>query len=196
MQYAESRLQIACVTWFRYQYPHLAFLLFHPKNEGHGDQVAGARAKAEGVVPGVPDLILAIPNARHCMLCIEMKTAKGRQSESQKRYQRMAETATAEYHVCRDVNTFQNIIAAYLSEVPTHIINALSDLHRLIENEKSDQERQKLQKILKRKKQWKPHIPTTAVNARSLGSPSTASTAQSSDATSNTTSSHHARRQR
>lgn len=147
--YIESKLQQACVRWFRIQYPHLSTLLFHPKNEGHGDRIAGAIAKAEGVVPGVPDLILAIPNAHHCMLCIEMKTAKGRQSESQKRYQRMAETATAEYHVCRDVNTFQDIIAAYLSDVPTHILDALGDIHRVIEHEQMEEEKKKFQKILK-----------------------------------------------
>ena len=138
------------MRWFRYQYPHLATLLFHPKNEGHGDRIAGAIAKAEGVVPGVPDLILAIPNANHCMLCVEMKTMKGRQSESQKRYQRMAETATAEYHVCRDVNTFQDIVSAYLSDVPTHILDALADIHRVIEQEQMEEEKKKLMKLIKK----------------------------------------------
>lgn len=149
MQYAESRLQIACVTWFRYQYPHLAFLLFHPKNEGHGDQVAGARAKAEGVVPGVPDLILAIPSVYHCMLGLEMKAPKGRQSDSQRRYQAYAETATAEYHVIRDINTFQNVVMQYLSQVSINILQRLLELHRSLEQADMLREKVKLQKLLK-----------------------------------------------
>jgi len=150
MNYQESRLQQACVTWFRYQYPHMAFLLWHPKNEGNGDQVAGARAKAEGVVPGVPDLILAIPSVCHCMLCVEMKTPKGRQSESQRKYQAYAETATAEYHVVRDINTFQDVVMQYLSQVPTDILQRLLDLHRSIEKADMYREKTKLQKLLKK----------------------------------------------
>ena len=149
MQYAESRLQQSCVTWFRYQYPHLAFLLWHPKNEGHGDQVAGARAKAEGVVPGVPDLILAIPSVYHCMLCLEMKAPKGRQSDNQRRYQAYAETATAEYHVVRDINTFQDVVMQYLSQVPIDLLQRLLELHRSLEQADMLREKVKLQKLLK-----------------------------------------------
>lgn len=149
MQYAESRLQQSCVTWFRYQYPHLAFLLWHPKNEGNGDQVAGARAKAEGVVPGVPDLILAIPSVYHCMLCLEMKTPRGRQSDSQRRYQAYAETATAEYHVIRDINTFQDVVMQYLSQVHIDLLQRLLELHRSLEQADMLREKVKLQKLLK-----------------------------------------------
>lgn len=149
MQYAESRLQQSCVTWFRYQYPHLAFLLWHPKNEGNGDQVAGARAKAEGVVPGVPDLILAIPSVYHCMLCLEMKTPRGRQSDSQRRYQAYAETATAEYHVVRDINTFQKVVMQYLSQVHIDLLQRLLELHRSLEQADMLREKVKLQKLLK-----------------------------------------------
>ena len=32
----EGQLQIACVRWFRLQYPAFSTLLFHPKNEADG----------------------------------------------------------------------------------------------------------------------------------------------------------------
>lgn len=57
----EGQLQIACVRWFRLQYPAYASLLFHPKNEADG-ATSGKKIAinaAAGVVPGVPDLILA-----------------------------------------------------------------------------------------------------------------------------------------
>ena len=60
----EGQLQIACVRWFRLQYPAFSTLLFHPKNEADG-ATSGKKIAinaAAGVVPGVPDLILALPS--------------------------------------------------------------------------------------------------------------------------------------
>ena len=125
MRHTESKIQQACVRWFRYQYPHLALLLFHPKNEGHGSRVAGAIAKAEGVVPGVPDLILAVPNATSSMLCIEMKSSKGRQSPSQRRFQKAVESAGATYAVVRNIYTFIDVVNEYVSTIKPEIINRI-----------------------------------------------------------------------
>ena len=58
----EGSLQIACVRWFRLQYPQYAMLLFHPRNEaGQGKSKRIAIDAAAGVVAGVPDLMLALP---------------------------------------------------------------------------------------------------------------------------------------
>lgn len=75
------------------QYPDLK-RLFAIHNQGHGDQIRGARAKAEGVKAGVPDIMLPLPRfenggAWHAGLFIELKRpkdgkkAKGRASETQ-----------------------------------------------------------------------------------------------------------------
>lgn len=40
-------------------------LLFAVHNQGHGDAIRGARAKAEGVKSGVPDLFLPVPRTRY-----------------------------------------------------------------------------------------------------------------------------------
>ena len=62
MNHEESKLQQACVSWFRAQYPQYAMLLVHPINEGSGHTSIDRRRqgihKAEGAVAGVPDLIL------------------------------------------------------------------------------------------------------------------------------------------
>lgn len=56
--------------------------LFAIKNAGHGDAVRGAMSKAEGVKPGVPDIMLPVParisvyNAYYHGLFIELKRLK------------------------------------------------------------------------------------------------------------------------
>ncbi len=68
--------------------------LFAIHNQGHGDQIRGNRAKAEGVKAGVPDVMLPVPRfenggAWHAGLFIELKRPisstkkKGRASEAQ-----------------------------------------------------------------------------------------------------------------
>ena len=79
MQDPEHQLQCACVRWFRYAHADLSPLLFAVPNGGRRDHITGARLKAEGVVAGVADLLLLVPSQQHHALCIEMKTAKGRQ---------------------------------------------------------------------------------------------------------------------
>lgn len=127
MRHTESQIQRACVTYFRYQYPKLSRLLFHPKNEGHGSRISGAIAKAEGVVAGVPDLILAVPNSEHHMLCIEMKAPGGRQSKSQKEWQRIAEMVGAQYVIVKDLSAFVDIVGLYLSKVSLELIVTLNN---------------------------------------------------------------------
>lgn len=115
MKDQEHRLQCACVRWFALQYPHLRGLLFAVPNGGARDAVTGARLKAEGVVPGVADLILLHPNATYCALAIEMKTDKGRQSQSQKDWQLRLEGNGGKYVVCRSLDQFIEAITTYLS---------------------------------------------------------------------------------
>ena len=61
MNHEESKLQKACVAWFRAQYPQYAMLLTHVANEGNGNRVSAAIHKGEGTVAGVPDLLLFMP---------------------------------------------------------------------------------------------------------------------------------------
>lgn len=112
----EHRLQCACVRWFRLKYPQLASRLFAVPNGGRRDSITGARLKEEGVLAGVADLILLVPNADYHALLIEMKTPKGRQSESQKEWQRaVAGNDDYLYVVCRSLEEFIKIINDYLN---------------------------------------------------------------------------------
>lgn len=113
----EHRIQVSCVRWFRLKYPHLSPRLFAVPNGGRRDGVTGARLKEEGVLAGVADLILLVPNAKYHALLIEMKTPKGRQSDSQRAWQRaVAGNGDYLYVVCRSLEEFMRIIEVYLQE--------------------------------------------------------------------------------
>ena len=47
-------------------------------NQGHGDAIRGAKAKAEGVKAGVADMFLPVPNKLYHGLYIELKADGGR----------------------------------------------------------------------------------------------------------------------
>lgn len=116
MRHHEDNMQIACVSWFMHQYRSYAFLLHHSPNGGARSESEGARFKDMGVRKGFPDLILLIPNRHHPYLCIELKTEKGRQSESQRYYQQLVTEAGGLYVVVRSKEDFITAVKAYLDD--------------------------------------------------------------------------------
>ena len=110
----EHRIQCACVNWFRLQYPTHASALFAVPNGGRRDRVSGANLKAEGVLPGVSDLILLVARGGCHALLIEMKTSKGKQSPAQKVWQREMESRGYRYVVCHSFDEFREVIDDYL----------------------------------------------------------------------------------
>lgn len=112
----EHRIQCACVRWFSLQYPKLHGRLFAVPNGGRRDVTTAAKLKAEGVVAGVADLILLKSNRDYGALLIEMKTATGRQRESQKKWQQTV-CANGEYCyvVCRSFDDFKREVDDYLN---------------------------------------------------------------------------------
>lgn len=80
--------QVGLVQWFRLAYPHLLMFAI-PNGEKRAISVA-KRLKAEGVVSGVPDLAICLPNGQ--MLWVEMKRIKGsRLSQEQKEVHELLE---------------------------------------------------------------------------------------------------------
>ena len=105
------------MRWFRLKHPHLAARLFAVPNGGRRDGITGARLKEEGVLAGVADLVLLVPNANYHALLIEMKTPKGRQSDSQRAWQRaVAGNDDYLYVVVRSLEEFIKVIEEYLQE--------------------------------------------------------------------------------
>lgn len=114
---SEHDLQVACVIWFRLQYPRLAErrrLLAIP-NGGWRNHVVASKLKAEGVVAGVPDLFLAMPSKGKHGLWIEMKNGKaGRLSQAQREMIAANEEEGYACAVCHSLEEFKAVVQAYL----------------------------------------------------------------------------------
>lgn len=112
--FEESRTQIACVRWFRLQYPKHSKVFFSVPNGGSRNEREAKTLKSEGVTSGVSDLILLIPRQGFNYLCIEMKTEKGVLSKEQKEFKNQVDENGGLYVVCRNVTDFMKVIQDYL----------------------------------------------------------------------------------
>lgn len=102
----ESVLQTACVKWFRLQYPDL--VIYAVPNGGSRNIREAQRLKAEGVLAGVADLVVLLPQGKS--LYIEMKVKGNRQTQNQKDFQKIAETLGHTYAVCYTFEEFQKVV--------------------------------------------------------------------------------------
>lgn len=115
MKHRESEIQRFCVKWFRLRYSKLSRLLFAVPNGGARSATEAKIMKAEGVLAGVSDLLLLYPSCGYHALCIEMKTEKGRQQDTQKLFQQEVEKVGYRYVVCRSFDDFKDAITNYLT---------------------------------------------------------------------------------
>ncbi len=114
MKSRETQLQKSCVRWFRLQYRRYKKLLFAVPNGGKRNAITASRLKAEGVVPGVSDLIFLYPNGIYPFLCIEMKYGNNEQSEHQKEWQEDVESVGGLYLVINSFDSFKTAINNYI----------------------------------------------------------------------------------
>ena len=104
----EHALQLACVRWFRFQYPKL--LLWHTngtaQNRKHGAVLVGM-----GCMAGVPDLFFFY---RGELYGIELKTEKGTQSKAQKAFQKRMESEGGRYYLVRSFDNFVSLVQSII----------------------------------------------------------------------------------
>lgn len=119
----EHDLQVACVAWFRAQYPNDAAMLFAVPNGGKRRKVEATLLKAEGVIAGVADLILLEARGGFGALCIEMKTRRkdSKQSEKQSEWEQEALRHGNFYVVARDLAEFCRVVTAYMRQELTRV---------------------------------------------------------------------------
>ena len=113
MKHTESKLQSACVTWFRTQYPRI--VIFAIPNGGNRNAITGAILKREGAMAGVADLFVMKANPLFAGLFIEMKAGKGKASEAQEAFGQEAIVAGYAYYVCRSFDEFTSTVKTYMS---------------------------------------------------------------------------------
>lgn len=112
----ESQIQKDCVKWFRQRYDTIEPLFFSVSNGGARNPWTAKIMKDEGVRAGVSDLILLVPRHGYAGLLIEMKTPDGKQSDSQKEFERLATWAKYKYVVVRSLPTFQQLMLWYVED--------------------------------------------------------------------------------
>ena len=110
-RHIESGIQRECVRLFRLFYPR--YLVFSVPNGGSRNAREAAILSAEGVLPGVSDLIAL---AEGSILFVEMKAPKGRQSRYQKEFQQKLESKSMgyQYAVCHSVAEFMETIRKWI----------------------------------------------------------------------------------
>ena len=104
MQEIEHNIQVACVNYFRYQFPNL--FIYAVPNGGQRNAVVAAKLKAEGAMAGVADLVIVCKD-RH--IYIEMKTPKGKQSQLQQQFEKRVKALGHAYHVCHSIEEFMQV---------------------------------------------------------------------------------------
>ena len=105
MKHEESKIQKAIVTAIRYLYPK-SILLAIP-NEARRNVRTGAIMKAMGMLSGTSDLIFIHKGS---VYFFEVKTDNGKQTDTQKEFEKRITKQGLKYFVVRSVDEVLNII--------------------------------------------------------------------------------------
>lgn len=117
MRHLEDSLQKSIIQYWDLKYPKMKRRLACVPNGGFRNKIEAAKLKQMGVRAGFPDLILLVPNRFYPFCGIELKVAKGSQSEHQKEYQKEFESIGAKYVVVRSLDEFIKVTDDYLKDV-------------------------------------------------------------------------------
>lgn len=109
-QPSEHAVHLHAWQWVQEAYPNL--LIFHVPSGEHRNIVTAMKLKRMGVVPGVADFLMFIPG---CSIAIELKDESGKQSGSQKIFQKKWETCGNRYRIARSLKEFQDVVEFYAS---------------------------------------------------------------------------------
>jgi hypothetical protein len=107
-QPSEWKIQASMVAWFGRNYRDQRDLLC-ANNNNSSNRIAGARNNMIGVRSGRADLTLYWSGRAYH---IEVKTPDGKQSESQREFQRLVESNGFEYNIVRSKDEFIELIKA------------------------------------------------------------------------------------
>lgn len=110
----ESRLQRACIKWFKLQYPKET--IFAIPNGGKRGKIEAAIMKGEGVMAGVSDLFLMRGKEEYHGLFIEMKAKNGKLRENQRVFIEDAERKDYKVEVCYSLEEFIEKVNNYLNK--------------------------------------------------------------------------------
>lgn len=102
----ERDLQAKCVAWWNKS--GLSGLLFHVPNEGKRGRLEAAALGALGVMAGVADFVLLLPEGR--VHLIELKRPGGTQSTEQYRFEAAAKAMGHTYDIAQSLDDFKAVV--------------------------------------------------------------------------------------
>ena len=103
---AENKIQQEIVQWFRANH-YKKGVIFSVPNERAGGYLAMKDLLLTGLLSGVSDLIVVLPNK---VLFVEVKNEIGRQSDKQKNFQLGVTNLNHEYHLVRSLLEFKALV--------------------------------------------------------------------------------------
>lgn len=108
----EDILQAEIVKWYNNNYCLSTFekrgIIFSVPNGGTRNKIEAMILKATGLLAGVSDLIVILPNSK--ILFIELKNEKGIQHEKQKDFENRINKLNLPYYLIRSLEQFKTII--------------------------------------------------------------------------------------
>ena len=109
-RHIEESIQVACVKWFRLQYPNL--VIFAVPNGGSRNLYEAKNMKESGTLAGVADLVIVGNGGK--VLFVEMKAGKNKQEDSQVLFQNKVEKLGHKYIICRSKEQFMKEIELWV----------------------------------------------------------------------------------
>jgi hypothetical protein len=103
---AENKIQQEIVQWFRANY-YKKGVIFSVPNERAGGYLAMKDLLLTGLLSGVSDLIVVLPNK---VLFVEVKNEIGTQKPNQIKFEKNVQELNHEYHLVRSLLEFKAII--------------------------------------------------------------------------------------
>ncbi len=110
----EAKNQEALFQWIALQ-PRLGRFIFHVPNGGYRNKQEACSLKRQGVMPGVADIFVALPNDKYHGLWIEMKSRLGRVTPKQKNFSDNMVQVGYDTIICRSWLSAKSAIETYLS---------------------------------------------------------------------------------
>lgn len=112
MKTQESNLQISCVKWFKLQYPNTIIAAI--PNGGKRNAITASILKQEGVLAGMPDLMICCAKNGYNGLFIEMKFGKNKLSSNQVEIIEKLRQENYKVEVCYTFDEFVKVCNEYL----------------------------------------------------------------------------------
>lgn len=110
----EDILQAEIVKWYNNNYCLSTFekrgIIFSVPNGGTRNKIEAMVLKATGLLAGVSDLIVILPNSK--ILFVELKNDKGTQKEKQLDFESRIKELNLPYYLVRSLEQFKTIIYA------------------------------------------------------------------------------------